>query len=473
MDIKWLLEHGPCKKFSKDENIPCSGESSTVEQAMYVLLSGRVDVAMKSAVASGQTLTSLKPGDIFGGREYFGDADDLLYTAGADSEVYLITEESFNDLSWSMPEILFDILRAAYQPTAWDDMPKTKKAVTATAPAQKSVKPAQTAVPKKAASPPVKATPPAKTAQAAPPPAKAAPPAKTAQAAKLSKSAEAASAKPVKDTQTATAPAVKEAASAASSVAPAISGEISMPEGSLFPSGHTKYPGITKPEFAALVFAKEYTCPFCKKPFKDFRVFRSKLFESEPMRYDMRKYFKEFQTEWYDILTCRNCLFSTFHNYFTDPKPMQKPKIESKLVEATRVAVMDFDAERDIDFVFTAHYLAILCAEAYPTMVKQLRAKLWGNLSWLYEDISQKELEIFATLRAAELYEQVYSETRLTPVQEQITLLSIAGMQHRAGIDRDLKKCLFKAKTHEMGDRTYAKIAEDFMYELKLVEEEQ
>jgi len=204
--------------------------------------------------------------------------------------------------------------------------------------------------------------------------------------------------------------------------------------------------------------------------FKDFRVFRSKLYESSPTRYDLRKYFTDFQTEWYDILTCRSCYFSTFHTYFTYPKPIQKAKIEKEILEARAEIRLDFDAERNIDFVFSTHYLAILCSDGYPAMGKQIRAKLWGNLSWLYEDVNDEEMEKYAAEKAAEAYEQVYTESRLTPTQEQITCLSIAGMQHRAGIDKNLRKFLFTAKTLTAGDRTYSKIAEDFMYELKLEE---
>jgi len=129
---------------------------------------------------------------------------------------------------------------------------------------------------------------------------------------------------------------------------------------------------------------------------------------------------------------------------------------------------LDFSAERDIDFVFTAHYIALLCSAGYPSVGKQIRAKLWGNLSWLYEDVGDEEMEKFAAKNAAEAYEQVYTESRLTPIQEQITCLSIAGMQHRAGIDSNLKKFIFTAKTLLAGDKTYAKLAEDFMYELNL-----
>jgi len=382
IDIGWLIEQGPCRKYTAGKNVPCPGGPEPSQRAMYVLLAGRVDVYKKSAAGGTQMFATIQKGDVFGGREYFTDADDCTYVAGADSVVYVITEDSFNDLSWSRPEILFDILRAAYTPE--DIRKKAQEAVKAGAEESVQTKAAAHAV------------------------------------------------------------------------------------ANLFPEGHKHYPDITHPEYTKLVFPKDYKCPFCKKEFKDFRVFRSKLYETGPTRYDLRKYYTDFQTEWYDIVTCKNCLFSTFHNYFTDPKPMQKAKIDKLLSEARAQVHLDFGAERCIDYVFTTHYLALLCADGYPSVGKQIRAKIWGNISWLYEDVEDEEMVKFAAKKAAEAYEQVYTESRLTPVQEQITCLSIAGMQHRAGIDNNLRKFLFKAKTLSAGDKTFAKLAEEFMYEMKI-----
>ena len=432
IDIGWLVEHGPCKKFTAGMTIPCPGGPEPSSRAMYILLAGRVDVYRKSAAGGTQMVASLIKGDVFGGREYFTNADDCTYIAGIDSAVYVITEESFNDLSWSRPEILFDILRAAYLPMR--KMTQQELAATAAA-AAPAAAPATTPAAKAPAV--VKAP---------------------AAAAKASETA-AAEVDVRKKAQEAVRAGAQEAAqvkAAAQAVA------------NLFPPGHKSYPDIVRPEYLPLIFPKDYTCPYCKASFKDYRVFRSKLYENTAMRYDLRKYFTDFQTEWYDILTCRSCLFSTFHTYFTEPKPIQKAKIDKALIAARADIHLDFEAERNIDFVFTVHYLSILCSEGYPSMGKQIRAKLWGNLSWLYEDMKDEEMEKFSAAKAAEAYEQVYTESRLTPVQEQITCLSIAGMQYRAGIDNNLKKFLFTAKTLMAGDKTYAKLAEDFMYELKM-----
>jgi len=377
---------------------------------MYILLTGRVDVYKASAAGGTQTAGSLLPGDVIGGREFFTDSNDCVYTAGIDSVVFVITESSFNDLSWSRPDILFEVFRCAYMPL---------RKMTA------SQKTAQTKIGLDAATE-SKAT------------------EKSAAAEKTKKDA-------VSDT-------IMEQAAL---LALAASG------GGVFPEGHKHCPGITRPEYASLVFPKEYDCPLCKKPFTDFRVFRSKLFESSPVRYDLRRFYTGFMTEWYDVITCHNCLFSTFHNYFTEPKPIQKVKFENELTAARAAIHMDFSAERDLDNVFTMHYLAMICAEGYLSAGRQIRAKLWGNLSWLYEDVGDEDMEKYCAGKAAAAYESVYAESRLTPTQEQITCLSIAGMQYRAGMDKNLKKFLFTAKTLKDGDKTYAKLAEDFMYELR------
>lgn len=442
IDISWLVEHGPCKKFKSGDIIPCPGGSDEAGKSMYILLVGSVDVYKSSAAGGMQKISTLISGDVFGGREYFTDVSDFKYVSGNNTVVYVITDESFNDLSWSRPDILFEILRAAYLP-----LRKVSNAKLTTAP-KEAAKPTTTAKQAATTQEAVKqATTPTQAATAAQPAAKQA----------TAATSNATAAQPAA-TQATTAQSAKPASVAA--------------VGSIFPEGHKNYTDYVDPMNTQLVFPKDYTCPLCKSSFSDFRVFRSKLYEAKAMRYDLRKFYRDFKTEWYDVITCRKCLFSTFHNYFTDPKPIKKTKIEKELQEKHAEISIDFETERDINYVFTSHYLAILCADGYPTMDKQIRAKLWGNLSWLYEDLGDEDMEKFAAAQSAEIYEQVYTESRLTPVQEQITCLSIAGMQHRAGIDGDnLRRFLFLAKTHKTGDKQYAKIAEDFMYELKIGQE--
>ena len=116
VDISWLVEHGPCKRFNPGDTIPCPGGSDSGSRAMYILLVGSVEVYKNSAAGGVQKISTLISGDVFGGREYFTDVSEYRYVSGGNTVAYVITEESFNDLSWSRPDILFEILRGAYLP---------------------------------------------------------------------------------------------------------------------------------------------------------------------------------------------------------------------------------------------------------------------------------------------------------------------------------------------------------------------
>lgn len=412
MNINWLLEQGPCKSFASGDVIPCPPVKADEPKAMYILLSGAVDVFGKSPVGGVRKVSSIIEGDVFGGREFFIGPTDLVYRASENSTVYVLTKDSFDDLSWSQPDILFEILHSAYLP------------------------PRQ---PSKTAAPPPQTKP-----AVAPAPA---PTATTAE------------------------PAVDRAAVQAKVAAVAKATKDGMTVSSLQLPGHKKYSSIALSVDEKIVTQRKYTCPLCKKEFSDFYVSRTKLRESKPMRYDLRRFYDGIIIEWYDLITCPHCYFTTFHTYFTDPKPLKKTEIEDYLIAARAELPIDFSAPRDINLVFTMHYLALLCCNGYPSLYRQIRAKIWGNLSWLYEDVLDTQLETAAAGKAAEAYENVYAEIRQSPTQEQIVCLSIAGMQTRAGVDRNLNRYVYTAKTMEMGDRTYVNIAEDFMNERGISDE--
>jgi len=234
----------------------------------------------------------------------------------------------------------------------------------------------------------------------------------------------------------------------------------------IFPAGHKGYQDVAKPDSdPKLAYIKGYSCPYCKKQFNGYKVFQSKLYESKPMRYDLRKFYRDFRQEWYDVIICPHCYFSTFYTYYADPKSVMKPKIETELKDAQSMIALNFEAERNIDFVFASHYLALICAPGYLSTHKQLSAKLWGNLSWLYEDVEDEEMTRLAASNAADAYAKVYTEERLNPVQEQAVCMSAAGMLYRAGRgdEADLKKFLYNVKTIKMGQKAYAELAEDLM----------
>ncbi len=400
LDLKSLSKE-KLHSFQTGQEIKCSGGP---ERAMYILLSGRVGVSNGDAPRS-----HVNPGEAFGGNEFF-NGGKAVYIAEAGSICYAITEASFLNTAQKRPELVYEILKAAYR------MPVAEKsaAIDARSNAAKEVP------------------------QAAP------------------KAAEPTPAEPES---------VQEAGSVASP--PVIAVEIPKAPGGVSPEGHKRYPGVTHPEYEKLVYKKNYKCPNCGKTFDDFKVFKSKLVLSQPLRYDLRACYTGFQMEWYEIVTCPHCLFSMFHNYFTEPKPLLKEKLKETLAAARNAVRLDFAAQRDIDFVFTAHYLALACAQGYTSPRRHILAKIWANLSWLYEDVGDEDMARYAAGECANAYDELFAGSNLSLAQEQSISLTIAGMMYRAGQKENLKKYLFIAKTSKAGNRTYSILAEDLMEEIR------
>ena len=263
IDIGWLAANGPCEEFQAGDIIPCPGGREVADRAMYILLSGKVEITTIGKRSSSPNL--LFPGDVFCGREFFTGVAENEYTAAADSVVYLLSENSFSDLSWSQPDIVFELLRAAYAPQkklAALSSSAPQKPVAVTAANTKTVQEKKRAQEAKAAQE-ARGTQEVNTQQGS----KTTQEAKGVQAPKTAQEI-----KPDPKATRTTAAVAKEQAAASATQAGMSAGD------SLFPQGHKMYPGITKPDYMRLVYAKEYVCPFCKKKFSDYKVFSSKLY---------------------------------------------------------------------------------------------------------------------------------------------------------------------------------------------------
>lgn len=357
---------------------------------LYIVVSGRVDLYRISPARKLEKFGAAHPGQPFGQREFFGFESGLVYAAGEDSVVYVISDRQWDAAVKAQPRLPYELLETAYAGSS-GTVRKTVRQPVATAPEAEREQPAE-AAPEKAA------------------------------AAELT--------------------------------------------GPLFPEGHVPHPDVTHPEYQKYLYQKEYTCPNCRRQFEGERILLSKLVPTGEMRFDLRQDYRDFDMAWYEVLTCPHCYFSMFSDYFTEPKNFMKSRIADALERARDELHLDFDAERGLDFVLASHYLALLCAPGFSNR-KSLELRLWSNLSWLYEDAGDRDLEKMAAEKAAETAESIYMESTLNPVQEQVMCLTTAGMQYRAGLHKDVLKWLLSAKTVKLGKKTYALLAENLMDEIR------
>lgn len=238
----------------------------------------------------------------------------------------------------------------------------------------------------------------------------------------------------------------------------------------IFPPEHRPCPGITYPEFAQYIYSKEYTCPHCMSKFDGARISYNKLTPTTQSEhhslYDLRIFYKDFKSEWYEIITCPYCYFSTYYEYFRTTELLRKPYYEEQLKNAHDTLSLDFLAERDLDFVFTQHYLALLCSRGFKHF-RQINARMWENLIWLYKDAGDPEMAQFAQKKTLACYQDVYQNSALDPVQEQRICMAVAVLLYQSGDYKKAREWAYRARTNRIGKKAYSNLAEKLLEDIR------
>ena len=235
--------------------------------------------------------------------------------------------------------------------------------------------------------------------------------------------------------------------------------------------GHRDHPNVTHPEYLQNVYEKAYTCPHCGKSFTSWRIFHSKLIplaDAEWMeRYDGRIFYKDFDPSWYEIVTCPACCFSAMSGCFLEPHMLLRERYAEQLKQTAQSLRINFDAERDLDFVYAQHYLALVCAQGFlQTQRRQLTAQLWRNLAWLYEDAGDKELEQRAAAAAAQAMVDALDLHDRFSLQQQKNFLDIAAMFEKAGDTLHAREWALKVRQANEGS-LYGDIAGRLIFEIR------
>lgn len=241
-----------------------------------------------------------------------------------------------------------------------------------------------------------------------------------------------------------------------------------MPEPYL--KGHRRYPGVTHPEYRKYLIPEALQCPHCHKKFTTMRIQLSKLVPvrdtAEEKRYDLRVTYDDFETEWYEIITCPNCYFSCFEGFFHGNQSLYQSRYAENLARLCDSIAIDFCAERDLDAVFAQHYLALVCAPGF-TDFRQIKARVWMNLVRLYRDAGELQLADIAEQKALEAYDVVYREVDLTEGQEQRLCLMQAGILYARGDKRAAREWAIRVRNSSHGMGAYWNLAEQLIQDVR------
>jgi len=231
---------------------------------------------------------------------------------------------------------------------------------------------------------------------------------------------------------------------------------------------------ITHPGYREYLFEKSYTCPHCRRTFTSARPFYAHpglvaTEHPEASRYEFRIFYRDFEAEWYDVVTCPHCYFSALDGSYSGEKMLYATRYEQKLVEARAIVWLDFEEERNIDFVLGQHYLALICAPAFSNY-RQVIAHLWMNLKWICKNAGEEQLAQISEEQALRAYKSVYSECFLTPEQEQQVCMQVANMLLQSGDTRGAREWAAKVRMNRMGKSVYASLMEQLIEDAREVE---
>ncbi len=145
---------------------------------------------------------------------------------------------------------------------------------------------------------------------------------------------------------------------------------------------------------------------------------------------------------------------------------LRKRYYEDELMQAYATLSMDFLGERDINFVFSQHYLALLCTRGLKNGL-QISARLWENLIWLYQDIGDSKMARFALEKALTTYQEVFQKCALDATSEQRTCMTIAGMLYQVGQYKKAREFALRVRMNRLGKKAYSNLAEKLLDDIR------
>ncbi len=242
---------------------------------------------------------------------------------------------------------------------------------------------------------------------------------------------------------------------------------------SLLPAKHKGY-GIPMPEsFEDYILTAQKKCPFCKTQFKTQVPYVSKLKLKQPAGCDMRKHYTDFEITWFEVITCPNCYFSCYEEYFDNESIIYKsPEVVKTLKEVHEIYKLNFEEERNLEFVFICHYLSLLSAKAFDNE-KQITARLWLELTYLYADAKDMEMYQYSVEKAKEMFELFYGSVNMRPEMEQYCCLVLAHLCFELKDEKNAVMYINKVRTTRDGTAVYKNMAENRYYDYKEEKEAQ
>jgi uncharacterized protein (DUF2225 family) len=241
-------------------------------------------------------------------------------------------------------------------------------------------------------------------------------------------------------------------------------------EFNIYLEGHKDHAEIKCVAHKEYTYLKEFECPHCGTKFiaPTFNIASVSENDLKTLNsYEMRYCFEDFKVEWYQVITCSHCYFSAFVDAYKNKNVLvYRKKYEEDLKRAFSSLFLNFTGTRNLDFVFAQYYLALICAKGMQD-TQQVNARLWLNLSRLYEDAGDMELSNQAILHAAEAFKENHTSSDLKKKLEHRICVNIAGRLLSAGEFKSAKGLALLLTTNREDRTFYTSVAEDMILDMR------
>ncbi len=239
----------------------------------------------------------------------------------------------------------------------------------------------------------------------------------------------------------------------------------------IFPAKHKDYDVPYPDTHDQYLIPVEMTCPHCHSKITGTEQRFSLLRQKNQLGCDLHREYFNFTPEWHDVLTCPNCLFSGLISHW-NAHTRVRDELPSQLTTLKNDFTLDFSKIESINTVFASYYLAILCSAAYKDN-EQILAKLWRNLSYLYQQVEDETMYHHATEKAYYYYKEFYTNIETTPNNTQTLCMINGSLAKELGLLEEAYQFLYEAKKIKDGKAAYIQLIEREIYEIRELRKQQ
>lgn len=180
----------------------------------------------------------------------------------------------------------------------------------------------------------------------------------------------------------------------------------------IIPMKHRMYNNKDYYRAKEVVSERKVACPICDNNFTSVGYSVKEL--GQPFILESGRYtYTGIEPIYFDVHTCENCGYSNFSEDYQNVSQGDRTRLAEKLNFAGCIPKNFNENSADVNYVFLKHYFAIFSALNMQADVQHIVGRLWLRLSYLYEDVTDLGMNVYAAEEATNAFEETYFDSKV------------------------------------------------------------